>query len=533
MVDRETSFVFDSTHTTRLISSSCKQTYLGWVFLVISFAAGCVVMYRSVFVDEADNLATGALLTRGYLLYRDVFSHHFPFAYYWSTAVQEFFGQSIFAIRLSVILFQISAFIFAMRTTGYVLSLGLASLIWNIIGYMQLGNLLLYNVFSGVSCMVIFALVLAIITQKRLINWRISLAIGIFSAIAILSDPLTIYPLSVAFITLTFSQGNSRHVGLAIGVVVIVVAIYAVYLLITDTYTNFWDNTIIFNMQVYGKYIRTDPMRLKELIVLSLQGFRIVDFARENPIPLWPLPPPSARTMFDGWLFTGFLYRFAIILSVMVFIMHRKVSPALFLYFGTAALLVISQRGFHAHGFTLVSLSAVAGLVTGDWINNVQNRQLVQKLLLITIRGLLGCMAAWLVVRVATYTIQHRASLTYEANFAGLEAEATRIRTILACNISDVRLGYYPGEPMMYWLTGMKPVSRYLFMWPWVAEIGLYDVLESLSTGLALVYVDDTVVWGQKTQDYLHELLIYLNQNYISVGSNWYMSPALAAKCPP
>ena len=70
-------------------------------------------------MDEADNLVVGLLLTRGYVLYRDVFSHHFPFPYYWVAAIVSLFGKSIFAVRLSVWLFQIVSFGIAMKLSGF------------------------------------------------------------------------------------------------------------------------------------------------------------------------------------------------------------------------------------------------------------------------------------------------------------------------------------------------------------------------------------------------------------------------------
>ena len=523
----------DSSRTKQRELALNAPIYLGWGLLAISLVVGWAGVYRGAFVDEADNLATGALLTRGYQLYRDIFAHHFPFAYYWSAAVQTLFGPSLQAARMSVVVFQIASFALAMRLTGYILTLGLTSLIWNVVGYMQLGNLLLYNVFCGVSCVVIFALVLAILSGKRLPDWRMALAIGAYSAVAILSDPLSLYAIMIALLALALSRGGLRYAGLAVGLIAGALAAYAGYLLVSGTYRNFVNDVLVFNTDIYSKYIRTSPVRFRDFFDLSIRGLRIVDFPRENPNPLWPLPPPSAGTAFDGWLFTGFLYRLAILLGVLTFALQRRFSAALFLYFGTAALLVISQRGFHAHSFTLVGILTAVGLVTGDWMNRHGRDHLSRKIVSVSTRVLIGCMAAWLVFRVAAYTIEHRQQFTYESNFAALKAEAEQIKTTLSCNVPGVALGYYPGNPIMYWFTGMKPVSRYTFMWPWVAEVGLSDVLSSLGAGPALVRVDDIKVWGHQTRDYLRALQTYLDRHYVAAGGGWYMSPELAAQCHP
>jgi hypothetical protein len=62
----------------------------GMVLLSISFLIALTKVYYSRFVDEGDNLSVGWLLSQGSILYRDVFSHHFPFPYYWVAGVVRF-----------------------------------------------------------------------------------------------------------------------------------------------------------------------------------------------------------------------------------------------------------------------------------------------------------------------------------------------------------------------------------------------------------------------------------------------------------
>ena len=62
-------------------------------------------------------------------------------------------------------------------------------------------------------------------------------------------------------------------------------------------------------------------------------------------------------------------------------------------------------------------------------------------------------------------------------------ADSTLVPNIksLACS-QDAILGYYPGHPIVYFYTGLRPVSRYVLMWPWVAEVAMPDVLASLQS---------------------------------------------------
>jgi hypothetical protein len=52
----------------------------------------------------------------------------------------------------------------------------------------------------------------------------------------------------------------------------------------------------------------------------------------------------------------------------------------------------------------------------------------------------------------------------HEANYAVYEAEAVEIWRELACSRSGVSLGYYPGNPIIYWFTD-SPAGCPLACW--------------------------------------------------------------------
>jgi hypothetical protein len=95
--------------------------------------------YISRFVDEGDTLSVGWMLSQGSILYRDVFSHHFPFPYYWVAGIVRIFGNSFEAVRISVMLLQIGLFAVCMLLTRFYLVIGLTSLVWNLINQFQRG----------------------------------------------------------------------------------------------------------------------------------------------------------------------------------------------------------------------------------------------------------------------------------------------------------------------------------------------------------------------------------------------------------
>jgi hypothetical protein len=99
-----------------------------------------------------------------------------------------------------------------------------------------------------------------------------------------------------------------------------------------------------------------------------------------------------------------------------------------------------------------------------------------------------------------------------------------------------VSLAYYPDGIAYYWFADMKPVSKYVFMWPWVAEVGLDEVIDELGREeeLTIVVREDKLVWGlYDTKDYLQPLDEFLEENYHEVEDGIFLSPGLYAKCQP
>jgi hypothetical protein len=199
---------------------------LGWTLLIVSAFVGSIVLYWGSSGDEADNLVVGSLLIRGYVLYRDIFSHHLPFTYYWAAAVMGLLGESILVARLSVLLFQVTSFAIAMKLSHFYLSLALASLFWNIIGYLYRGNMLLYNMLCASSVAVVFSVTLCIVGREVNATWKHVLTIGVFSAVAVLSDPLSLYAIVIAFVFLCVSSAGLRRGVLAGSITTAALACY-------------------------------------------------------------------------------------------------------------------------------------------------------------------------------------------------------------------------------------------------------------------------------------------------------------------
>jgi hypothetical protein len=70
---------------------------VGFTLLTISFFIGLVTLNITLYnhTDEGDVLSVGWLISEGYILYKDIFSHHFPLPYYFVAFIIKIFGSSM------------------------------------------------------------------------------------------------------------------------------------------------------------------------------------------------------------------------------------------------------------------------------------------------------------------------------------------------------------------------------------------------------------------------------------------------------
>lgn len=502
------------------------QKMIGLSLLTLNCVLGFVILFWDKFIDEADNLVVGSLMFSGETLYRDIFSHHFPFPYFWMAAVVAVFGKSLFAARLSLLAFQVAALFIAMKISGRYMLVGLTALLWGILRPFYFGHALFYSSFTGVALFVVLIGILRAFDedfQPSATHW---LSIGLFALIAFLCNPLTIYAITVA---LAFHLWRQRTSGMKAGLVFAAgLALFAIWLFATGTFTLFWQSVIEFNAQVYSKYIYAAPVRVIDLLKNAASGLGIL-----NP-SLYDLNPfkilDTRYVQLDNWLFTGFLFRAAIITCTVLLLVKRKFSVAAFLYLFAAATLVIAKTSFRAQPFIFTALFAVSAILTNEFgadLSALAWRRAQQ-----WTRIAILLLAAWMGLRFTSQIYAERNKLSYEVHFKDEEKRAAQILK-LTCGQPDVLLADYPTGIYSYWFTDLHPASRYLFLWPWVAEVGQDEIIAKLRVEeLVIVVLENGLVWNQyDTTEYLRPLNDFLNENYRRVGPDTFLSPALFAHC--
>jgi hypothetical protein len=520
---------------------SARPRYLsGAALLGLAFAVGCTQLFWYTFIDEGDNIAVGTLIAGGQVLYRDLFSHHFPFAYYWVALVARCCGASILTFRLSILLFQTAAFAVAMWRTPFPLALGGAALVWRVIAPPYYGNMVIYHSFAGAALIPLVMVTLAIAGRYRTVRRSDCAVIGVCATIALLSDPSVALAVLLSLGVLASSDAGPTTAVQAAAVTAALLALYVGYLLGSATFGVFVSDVFRFNTEVYSKYTPVDPIPLRRIVgeaatLLHLFAPRWMHLSAAMPSLLHP----------DHWVLTGFLYRAAIIVAAVILLGQRKILPAVYLYGAAATLLATTgDERFRAIPLILIALFAAAWCVSGEWRGNPPHtgterghlqskRRLPLGLALVSAaRVSLAVMLGWLLIWGVQNLVASRSRLSYAANFGGYERHAAALRG-LSCGRESVALVYYPSDPLMHFFTRMPPASQYMFMFPWVAEIGMSEVIRNLQSKLAVVSIDlDGQIWGRKNRQYLAALIDFLDGEYVAVAPGVYVSPALAQACP-
>ena len=540
---------------TQKFRSALNSPAAGLLLLAISFLIALTKVYYGRFVDEGDNLSVGWLLSHGSILYRDVFSHHFPLPYYWVAAVVRIFGNSFVAARISVMLLQVGLFAVGMFITRFYLVMGLTSLAWNLINQFQRGQEVLYVTFESIMMVVVFTLIFSFLIKKSTVKTYTLALTGLLLAFSILTDPLMVYPALVAFAALFLSgigQNTSRRLGggfsriLPAGIAAaLILGIYALYLVGTGTIQEFYRDTIWFNAEIYAKYENADPNRTSQIVQNLASGLNILDprfFQQTSPF----ITLDTNRSIgladeigYSTWIFSSFLFRLSILACVAALVLQRKAAAGIFLYIFSAALLVRENTGLYTTGFTLVSLFAGIfllvelrrpELLSKNLSDQGRAASLARNIAPSAWFGLIlviGGMQFFAAFRGGYFLIDNWDALMDRRHVTMYEKLGDEIHA-LTCNQKDVQILYYPTNPIVYFVTEIPPASKYGFMYPWVAEIGQQKLIDELRHNPAAVILINTSRkegTPQGVTTYLAETIRFLHQDYVYLGANKWMFP--------
>jgi hypothetical protein len=213
------------------------------------------------------------------------------------------------------------------------------------------------------------------------------------------------------------------------------------------------------------------------------------------------------------------------------------VKPAIFQYVYFSCLIARCSTGIHAIPLALSSIF-IANYFIVSWRQLSQFKFAHSKIYasihqigLYFITGILIFLQACLILNTCHFYYHNPDFLSYKTSFGQIEAMASKLSR-LSCNLPSVKLGVFPAEPYLYAFTKMKPMSKYIYYWPWVAEIARNEVLSHMETDTAIVYLFvPGNIWGISYSTFLGDLYRYLASHYTYIGDNCFATPILLSNC--
>ena len=472
------------------------------------------------FVDEGSNLDMASSVLRGLHLYRDIFENHFPLPVYLSAGVIFFAGTSLPLVRLAVFFMDAAMFLAVFRVSRLSFPVGFAAAVWALISPYYFGSLLLYDNLAMMGGLALGTVCFAALSRDLEPSRSMFVLLAAAGFVATMSNPFFALVTFIAIGSLFFAPRIPRMFVVKLGITIAVpIAAYFSYLAATGALGYFYSYVIVFNTTTYQKYasLSVPPLIEKQLLMFDifnrdwLQSF--------NP---WRFNPITFSPIFDQWVFSGLFYRVGAIAACLLFVVRRNYRTALFLYLFVAALPLRGDQLFHAAPFVLFCLFLVGVLIE-------ESLSVAQPWKVMTL-GL--CVAPTLVLAFsgARYVARH----ALQSDFSGLMAEANFIREA-ARNRSDAQLGHYPEGNYMYYLTGLRRVSKFGDFQPMVADIGRAELDADLKRASSLVLVLDTAgsVWEHPNYVTLESEIAYAKKHLIKENFGWvttYVSPSIAGK---
>lgn len=533
----------------------------GLVLLGISLVIGLTKVYYGRFVDEADTLTVGWLISLGYRLYHDVFSHHFPFPYYWAALVVALVGNSFIAVRISLLLLQLGLLAVSMRVTRFYLAIGLSAVVWNLINQFHRGQEAIYPTFESLFMLAVFILLLWMLVKRPVVRSSTLILVGALISLALLTDPLMVYPGAVALAAL-FVSGLRRSrtwdwrdgwrrllwAALAGG---LVLAVFGAQLLATQTAQDFYRSTIWFNAEIYAKYVDANPNRLGNILQYIASGLNILDprwyqhVSPFIPIETYRSVKLNDENLYAAWIFAGFLSRISILMCAFGLVLQRRAAAGIFLYIFSAAMIVRREDGLYAMGFALISIFAAFYLLVEIklpvWLRALRLRwqrlrwpawRLARAGWMVVL-VLIGSMHLWSAFRGGFYLIVYGREVL-DSRHVTMYRKLERTIRELTCNQTGLELSVYPINPIVNFVTEIPPASKYVFMYPWVAEVGNPELIEELRANPSAFVWINTARKSDSPEGvatYMADVIEFLNEEYVVVGVDYWMSPNLAEHC--
>ncbi len=237
-----------------------------WLIVLLLGVLMCVFIMNSFWTfypDEYVKIVGGNYINHGMLPYRDFFSNHGPFGYFFAAIITFFSGDSFVGFRtgLGLVYFVLSGMFFVYlvkrfgKKEGYIY---LAYLLFYSIGQTyNWSHMLLADTLAGFLLLPAYILLFLIIWRRLSLRWSDVAVISLLSGLVFFTSLAYIYAILVIYFVMTFYffRSNNFRFGkyfyLYAGILLIPYLFFGAYFLITNSWNDYFYQTVSLMREFY------------------------------------------------------------------------------------------------------------------------------------------------------------------------------------------------------------------------------------------------------------------------------------------
>ena len=501
-----------------MVKEFLKKEKIPIILFVIGFIFSIWIAPYGTFCDEADVITASWLMSKGSLLYQDIFCHHMPVPYFF-LEIFQFFSNDLIFLRICFAIVTQAYFVLLyvfFRKKLHPCIIPIVSVLWGLMRHILLQNMILADTFVALGLFTIFLELITCKNCKYALKDKILIAFATFISFG--SSLIAVYPLMIFYlyyivkrIILYIKEKENAFAyfkeDLLFALIVLCpFLVFVLYLLLTNTWGAFLENAIFFNTDYYSLYNGAETP-------ISLIVNQFLDF----PQRAWTrilfgtiLLPQMLSYITDIFVGVNFVIFLAWSITALFRYKSKAILYILFVYF------CYMRNGFHSSTFMIFCQFFLAeGIIWG--VKEIQKKEKAEIQKAIAITGIFLYTLAYLFLlgidlikmvkgdeRVTDYGKEYK-------------------DVILSVTEEDDTIWAVPLKAELYFVTNRMPANSNIFYLPWqsikpgVNKTIEKDLLEKKPK--VIIYTGDELLWTETivTSSYCGWLEEILEENYFTV----------------
>ncbi|MFA9289299.1 MAG: hypothetical protein ACEQSA_05475, partial [Weeksellaceae bacterium] len=437
-----------------------KKTLLSWLgfgFVILGFS---IVFYFIRLVmgnfDEYDHLAAGYLMKNGQLLYKDIFTHHFPLPYYWTLLFTPLWSENpsrtVSIFRLAVLGYYLASFTLIFATLKKI-STKILFYIWIILISMIMviyqGHLVLSETFAAIALMGVFWTSIPVA-----MGWEKLTKFHLFAQIIFASLALWTQPLYGILFVVPLILGFPKNLKMVIFTSLIVNILPIFLLFLSGQFADFYEQTIWFNSAVYSKYYGTEFIRGNHFVAI-IQYFFQNEFklltSIQNPLQIFQFIVHLGLVGLFGYLIKTKQKLPILILGILLLVSRMREVK------------IITGEPFVFGIYPLILLALASTLILLYFI--------YKKSKLITTAIVLILFSVAIIPSYPFFTQSLDPQYNYHVFWSYRQDKGDIIKKL---SEPSEKILVYPHDVDLYYFADRKPIDRFLYWFPWVDDVPQY-----------------------------------------------------------